>query len=87
MDAREQPGQAQVSPGLVELIGRAMTDERFREALYTNREHAVRGYRLTDFDREALANLPREKLEEQVNRFGAGTATGIEVGVVIKGSF
>jgi len=42
---------------------------------------------LTDTDREALANLPKEELENQARRFGTGSATGLTIGIYIKGSF
>jgi TfuA protein len=83
----ESKQQPEVSPGLIELIGRAITDERFREELYTDQEDATKGYMLTDADHEALANLPRETLDEQARRFGAASATGVQVSIVIKGSF
>jgi hypothetical protein len=84
----QQPGQQhQPSPGLIELLGRAVTDERFRETLYTDQADATKGYMLTDADREALANLPRETLEEQAKRFGTSSATALQISVVVKGTF
>jgi hypothetical protein len=84
----QEPGQQpQPSPSLVELLGRAVTDEQFRDKLYTDQENATKGYMLTDADREALANLPRDELEKQAQRFGAGSATAISIGISIKGSF
>jgi hypothetical protein len=82
---KEQPGQP--SPGLIELLGRAVTDDRFRETLFTDQEDAVKGYMLTDADREALSNLSRETLEEQAKRFGSSSATAVQVSVVVKGTF
>ena len=80
-----QPGQP--SQGLIELLGRAVTDERFRETLFTDREDAVKGYMLTDADREALSSLSRETLEEQAQRFGSSSATAVQISVVVKGTF
>ena len=42
---------------------------------------------LTDGDRNALANLPRDELEQQAQRFGASSATAISIGISIRGSF
>jgi hypothetical protein len=42
----ESGKQPEVSPGLIELIGRAITDESFRETLYSDRDDAVKGYML-----------------------------------------
>jgi len=86
----QTPGQGQQhqpSDGLIELLGRAVTDEQFRDKLYTDQEDATKGYMLTDGDRMALANLPRDELEQQAQRFGASSATAISIGVSIKGSF
>jgi hypothetical protein len=79
--------QHQPSAGLVELLGRAVTDEHFRDKLYSDQEDATKGYMLTDADRQALANLPREELEQQAQRFGASSATAISIGITIKGTF
>jgi hypothetical protein len=84
--SEQQPGQQpeSVSPGLVELIGRALTDERFRESLLNDEENAVRGYALTDADREALSKS-KESLEEQAQGFIDSTATVAKI--VVKGTF
>jgi hypothetical protein len=82
-----QGQQHQPSPGLIELLGRAVTDDQFREKLYSDQESATEGYMLTDTDREALASLPKEELENQARRFGTGSATGLTIGIYIKGSF
>jgi len=75
------------SDGLIELLGRAVTDEQFRDKLYSDQEDATKGYILTDADRMALANLPRDELEQQAQRFGASSATAISIGISIRGSF
>jgi hypothetical protein len=59
------PSQEGVSPAFMELVGRAITDEQFRDRLYSDREAAVADYRLTDVDQTALDELTRDKLEEQ----------------------
>ena len=75
------------SPALIEVLGRAVTDDQFREKLYSDQEGATQGYMLTDIDREALANLPKEELDNQAQRFGSASATGLTIGIYIKGSF
>jgi hypothetical protein len=84
---QEPERQHQPSPGLVELLGRAVTDEQFRDKLYSDQEDATKGYILTDADRDALSNLPRDELDQQAKRFGATSATAISIGITIKGSF
>jgi hypothetical protein len=86
MDAgSSSPGRA--SQGLTELIGRALTDEQFRETLYQDRAQAVKGYRLTAADRDALDNLPRETLEEQAQRFAEGGAARWAIMIFIRIEF
>ena len=82
---RDRPTEA--SPGLSEVIGRALTDERFRESLFQNRESALGGYQLTDTDMTALDSLSREQLEQHAERFGESSAEGITIAIVIKGTF
>jgi hypothetical protein len=83
----ESGKQPEVSPGLIELIGRAITDESFRETLYSDRDDAVKGYMLTESDKAALAELPRDALEQQAQRFGTSSAVGVSIGITVKGSF
>jgi hypothetical protein len=65
----------QPSRGLAELIGRALTDERFRAMLYEDRATVLESYELSPGDIEALERLDRETLEQYAQRFGAeGTA-------------
>lgn len=73
-----------VSPGFTELLGRALTDADFREALYRDQEAAVRDYRLTEADLVALQKLDRESLEEHARQFAAGGATELTIGIVIR---
>ncbi len=74
-------------PGLAELLGRALTDEKFREALYQEREHAVQGYILSNADWEALQSVPRDVLDQHAQQFAAGTASAMTIGISIKGTF
>jgi hypothetical protein len=64
-----------------------LTDERFRESLFTDEENAVRGYALTDADRQALSSVTREAIEEQAQGFGEASATGTRIGITIKTTF
>ena len=73
-----------VSPGLTELLGRALTDVDFRESLYRDRETAVREYSLTETDLRALQNLDRETLEEHARQFAEGSATELTISIVIR---
>jgi hypothetical protein len=75
------------SQGLTELIGRALTDESFRNVLFEDRARAIEPFRLTPTDLVALDSLSRETLEEHANRFGQGSAAGLTIGIEIKGSF
>jgi len=75
------------NPGLAELLGRALTDEKFREDLYQDREHAVQGYMLSSADWEALQSVPRDLLDQHAKQFVAGTASALTIGISIKGTF
>lgn len=77
----------QASPGLTELLGRAITDADFRELLYQERAGAVSQYRLTDTDLKALDNLSRETLEEHAQQFAQGRPTEITIMIVIRVRF
>jgi hypothetical protein len=81
-------GQAtvpQASKGLTELIGRALMDEKFREALFADRAAAAKEYNLTQTDQVALENLKREDLQQNAEVFGSVSA--ITIGIRISGSF
>jgi hypothetical protein len=82
---RDRPTEA--SPGLSEVIGRALTDERFRETLFQNRESAVRDYQLTDTDMTALDSLSREQLEQHAEAFRDSSVAGIAISIVIRVKF
>jgi hypothetical protein len=55
-----------VSQQFLELVGRALTDEEFRDLLYSDREAATSEYSLTAIDEEALNEMTRERLEDHV---------------------
>ena len=80
-------GPRRPSEGLTELIGRALTDRQFREALYQDRAKTIERYQLTPADLEALDNLSREMLDEHARRFEAGSAAGLTISIFIKGKF
>jgi len=42
---------------------------------------------LTESDKAALAELPRDALEQQAQRFGTSSAVGVSIGITVKGSF
>jgi hypothetical protein len=88
MDAGDKgQGARKASPGLTELIGRALTDEKFRKHLYTNRAEAVTNFQLTDADVQALDSLSEQDLEAHAQRFGEGSASAMAISVVVKGTF
>ena len=47
-----------------QIIGRAVTDDEFRQLLFSNPEQALQGYDLTDDEKEALEDLKQEDLED-----------------------
>ena len=47
-----------------QIIGRAVTDNEFRQLLFSNPEQALQGYDLTDDEKEALEDLKQEDLED-----------------------
>ncbi len=66
------------SPALHRLIGRALTDRRFREALLRSPREAIREYALTPQERELIASLRASSLEElsrQLDERGADAST------------
>ncbi len=83
---KKQPPR-QPSPGLTEILGRALTDEGFRAELKRDRTAAAKQFRLSQPDIEALESIPDEQLEEHAQRFSAGSAAALTVGVTIKGTF
>lgn len=76
--------QGKPSRGFTELIGRALTDQDFRETLFRDRANAVERYELSPADLEALDNLSRETLEEHAQQFSDGTATGLTISIFIR---
>jgi hypothetical protein len=47
-----------------QIIGRAVTDNEFRQLLFSNPEQALQGYDLTEDEKEALEDLKQEDLED-----------------------
>jgi hypothetical protein len=47
-----------------QIIGRAVTDAKFRELLFSNPEQALQGYDLSADEVEALESLKQEDLED-----------------------
>jgi len=73
-----------VSSAFLELVGRALTDDQFRELLYNDRSAAVADYDLTEADEEALDQLTREKLEEQAEVLTHSSQVAISIVVRVK---
>ncbi len=87
MDAGQHNGASDMSPGLAEVIGRALIDDAFRESLYTNRRAAVANMRLSAADEEALDSIPRDTMEQHAARFSQGSASAVTISIAIKGTF
>jgi hypothetical protein len=87
MDAEGRGRPADVSAGLAEVLGRALTDDGFREALFADRRGAVADFALSPADEEALDSIPRTTLDEHAQRFAEGSASAMTISVVIKGTF
>jgi hypothetical protein len=82
--AKDAKGSAEVGGGLTELIGRALTDEKFRDKLFTQRSQAVAGYKLSKTDMKALENLSREDLQQSAEVFGSAAMPTISIKITIK---
>jgi hypothetical protein len=61
------------------IIARAVTDEEFREMLFTNPEEALKEFELTETEHKALTSLPRDhfdsvqqELAERLSKAGFG---------------
>ena len=87
MPDRGEPTRGKPSASLTEVIGRALTDEKFRAALTDNPKAAAAEYDLTEADQEALASIPQETLAEHANKFRSGSAEALEIKVVIRVKF
>lgn len=46
------------------IIGRAVTDSKFRELLFSDAAEALKEYTLTDDEKEALMQIKQEDLED-----------------------
>ena len=46
------------------IVGRAVTDSKFRELLLSNPEEALKDYELTEEEKEALLKIQKEDLED-----------------------
>ncbi len=73
-------------PGLSALLGRALTDDKFRGDLFRLRDKTLGGYDLSARDLDALSRLDRKTLEDQAKRLGGGV-NALTIKVVISKSF
>jgi hypothetical protein len=85
-DSTPDPSQTP-SPSLEELLGRALTDDEFRNRLYDDREQAIKDYKLTASDLAALDNLPRDELENYAQRFAAHGAPALTIMIFVRVKF
>ena len=60
----DRTAQKTSSPAFHHLIGRALTDRRFREALLRSPREAIREYPFTPQERELIASVRASSLEE-----------------------
>jgi hypothetical protein len=73
MSTSQEPPQS----GLTELLARAVTDDQFRDQLFTDRAAAVRGYQLSRGDLTAVEHLDRGELEAAAQQVvQSGSARG-----------
>ena len=77
---------------LQEILGKAITDNDFRQLLFDNPDEALKGYELDDQERAALSALEREQfdldaneIEERISRAGL-TFSPINVATIGGGS-
>jgi hypothetical protein len=71
------------------VIGKAVTDSKFREELFANPEQALSGYELTEAEMAALKNVDAETLESFAGtldeRISKAFAIGIYAGMASAG--
>jgi hypothetical protein len=72
-----------VSKSVREVIGKAITDSTFRNALFENREEALKDFTLSDEERSVIANLDRATIEDAAAHVGMAPAWTIGVRVTI----
>jgi hypothetical protein len=59
-----------------EIIDKAISDETFRNQLFTDPEAALKGYDLTDDERKTLAGLNKDNFDEFAGGLGDRTTKG-----------
>lgn len=72
-----------VSRSVREVIGKAITDEKFRDTLFNNQEEALKGFTLDDDERAAIASLNKSQIEEAASNVGGAAAWKVGVEVTI----
>lgn len=61
---------------LKEIINRAVADEAFRRQLFSDAQSALKGYDLTDAERELLSNLDEGNFDEFAGGLGDRSTKG-----------
>ena len=61
---------------LKEIIDRAVSDDSFRKKLLSDPTSALKGYELTDAERELLSNLDEGSFDEFAGGLGDRTTKG-----------
>ncbi len=51
-----------------DIISRAVTDVEYRELLFSNADKAIAGHDLTDEEKKALSNMPRDKFDSSLGQ-------------------
>lgn len=70
---------------LIELLGRALVDPKFREKLKSNRQGVAHDYQLSSDDKAALEKLDEKKLDAAAGNLAGRSDFTIEV--VVSGHF
>ena len=64
---------------LQEIIGRAVSDEKFRALLLSHPDQALQGYRLSDDERKLLEDLSADSFDDFAGSLGDRTTKGSSV--------
>ena len=65
---------------VMKIIGKAIEDEKFREELFKHATKALKGYDLTDEERESLSNLNEDNFDGFAGGLGDRTTKGVMPG-------
>ena len=66
---------------VMEIIGKAIDDKKFRKKLFKHPAKALKGYDLTDEERESLSNLNEDNFDDFTGDLGDRTTKGVSPGI------